>query len=161
MLDLARIEDIELLEYVKEDEGFRPFPYYDKDPNLKKGFNQLLCSSEYTGKLTVGYGHNLDEPMSKDLAERILIHDLECAEKIVDSIFPREFINSFLSRRRRNVLIAMAYNMGNKVRTFKRMITALKKGDCEGAAREMIWSKWYSDVGANRVENLATIMVDG
>jgi len=124
------------------DEGFKSLPY--KCPE---------------GRLTVGYGHNLDEPMSYQLAEWILIYDIQQASKIVTNIFSIECLE-YLSENRYNVLVNMAFNLGNKLKTFKKMIFAVKKQDYNKAADEMENSKWCKQV-KSRCIRLAQIMREG
>ena len=55
------------------------------------------------------------------------------------------------------VLVDMAFNMGYRLKSFRRMFAALRRGDFEEAAKEMLDSKWATQVG-RRAENLAEIM---
>jgi lysozyme len=54
----------------------------------------------------------------------------------------------------------MSFNLGyGRLKTFKKMLTALSKGDYEASAKEMLDSKWATQVG-NRATALASLMFD-
>ena len=57
------------------------------------------------------------------------------------------------------VLIELAFNIGvNGLLNFKKMIAALKADNYELAAKEMLDSKWASQVGPKRSNNMADRM---
>ncbi len=128
--------------YTKRFEGLRLKPY--------------TCPA---GKLTIGYGHNLDDNgITEDIAVRLLDSDLMAAERDVRSKFTRFYK---LNEARQFVLVDMAFNMGiAKLMTFKKMFAALAKDEYPTAAREMLNSKWAVQVG-NRAKTLAEIMKSG
>jgi lysozyme len=132
----------ELIERVKKHEGFRSKPY--------------KCSA---GKLTIGYGRNLEDVgISKTEAEFLLKNDLYRAA----SQLGRLNINMYqLNRARKNVLIEMIFNLGlYGVLGFKRMLAALREKDYLKASKEMLDSKWAKQVGY-RAKKLASIMALG
>ena len=124
--------------------------------------NEGLAHQPYrcsAGALTIGYGHNLDaRGISKEVAELLLKHDLEIAEKQVKNAFiwwPK------LDDARMGVLIEMCYNLGlSGLVGFKKMISAVEGGDYKKAAKEMLDSKWAVQVGRRAVE-LSKIMETG
>jgi len=126
--------DETMLEMLKRHEGFRNKPY--------------LCSA---GRTTIGYGRNLtDVGISEDEAMTLLVHDMVIAFRDVRLIFP-EF--SKFSNNRRNALTDMIFNLGKtRFLGFKKMITAIKKGDWEEAAKEAQDSKWHNQVGNRAIE---------
>lgn len=128
--------------YTKRFEGLRLKPY--------------TCPA---GKLTIGYGHNLDDNgITEDIAVRLLDTDLMTAEREVRQRFTHFYK---LNEARQFVLVDMAFNMGiAKLMTFKKMFAALAKGEYPTAAREMLNSKWAVQVG-NRAKALAEIMKSG
>jgi lysozyme len=115
-----------------------------------------LCSS---GKLTIGYGRNLEENgITKEEAQFMLEHDLKHAE-----LDARAFFTQFeeLSATRKSVLIDMAYNLGfYRLHKFKRFKQALENQKYEEAAFEMLDSRWAVQVGT-RANTLAEKMKRG
>lgn len=125
----------QLIESVKQGEGLRLFPY--------------RCSA---GKLSIGFGRNLDDVGITELeAEYLLMNDLQRAENDAKKL--PGFDNC--SQVRRDVLIEMVFNLGlPRVLGFRKMLAAVSNGDYTEAARQMLDSKWHKDVG-NRADRLA------
>jgi lysozyme len=126
-------------ELIKHHEGFSHKPYKDT-----------------MGKLTIGYGRNLDDKgISREEAGILLNYDLvECATDL------RALFENFdeLSETRQAVLMDMRYNLGPKgFRSFEKMIAAVRRGDFDRAADEMMDSKWAGQVG-RRAWELALMM---
>lgn len=123
-------------------EGYRQKPYKDT-----------------VGKLTIGYGFNLDDvglyPEECDFIiqnriRRIAV-ELEKALPWVDDLDPV----------RTAVLLDMAYNMGiPTLLTFKKTLAKVKEGDYQTAASMMLQSKWAGQVG-RRAVRLSTMMRKG
>lgn len=133
----------------------------EKWVELTKGFEGLRLKP-YTcpaGKLTIGYGHNLeDNGITEEMAEVLLRTDLACARMEVCAKFP--WIIK-LNEPRQYVLVDMCFNMGiGRLLTFKKMLAALKEGYYERAAYEMMDSKWAKQV-VRRAKTLAEIMKKG
>lgn len=138
----------------KSFEGYRLKPY--------------KCPS---GKITIGYGRNLtDCGISADEAESMFEKDFTKAYADAASLF--EFLDRKdldkspdkyffeLPENVRYVLTDMVFNMGvGKVQTFKKFLSALKKGLYEDAAKEMLDSKWATQVGYRAVK-LSKILLD-
>ena len=134
--------DIGLLaDELKRDEGFRECVY--------------TCSA---GKLTLGYGHNIeDNPMPEVIAEKLLHHD------IAGALADCERFDWFfeLDGVRQRVIVNMVFNIGfNGVSKFKKMIRQIEAGKYDVAAYEMKNSHWYHQVGA-RAERLCVLMAEG
>lgn len=135
-----------LLERAKDSirihEGLRLKPYVDT-----------------VGKLTIGYGHNLDDNgISQAVADMILDEDAVVALNAATYAVPN--FNE-LNETRQLALIDMGHNLGlPKLALFKKMIAALEQHDYEQAALEMLDSKWASQVG-NRANVLAERMRTG
>ena len=127
-----------LIDSVKEGEGLRLKPY--------------RCTA---GKLSIGYGRNLDDVgITVEEAEYLLKHDLEKAGKDAEK-FP---VYSKLNQARKDVLIEMVFNLGyTRLSKFKKMFEALEKGDYSEAANQMLDSSWHTQVG-KRAERLAYFM---
>lgn len=129
------------IEHTKKYEGLRLKPY--------------TCP---TGHLTIGYGHNLENGITTDMAEYILHRDLALAQIEVGA---RLSWAGQLDEARQYVLVDMAFNMGiTKLMTFKKFLAALKKRDYPTAAKEMLDSRWATQTG-RRARELAEIMTKG
>jgi len=110
------------------------------------------------GKLTIGIGHNLiDKGLSDEIIDILFIEDIRQAEIDVEKIPVYHQIDPI----RQTVLLDMVFNMGiNKVLEFQRTLGYLARGDYDGAADEMLLSKWAKEVGQRAVE-LAQIIRTG
>lgn len=127
---------MDLIERIKQNEGFRGEPYNDT-LNIP----------------TIGYGTKL--PLTKSEAETILKSRLHV--KMAALVKAEPFINDLPSEIR-DVLYEMAYQMGvDGVLKFKKMFAALKVGDYKKAADEMLDSKWASQT-PKRAEELAGVV---
>ena len=126
-------------EYIKKNEGLSLKPY--------------LCSS---GKLTIGYGHNLEEGISEPIAEAIFNEDLRVAINDVLDIFSNNKgeYQLVLSGNRYIALVDMMFNLGkSRFLTFKKMIQAIKEKDWDKAADELLDSKYANQVGQRAINN--------
>ena len=121
-------------------EGVNPKPYTDTK-----------------GKTTIGIGRNLtDNGLTADEILFMFRSDLANAVTELYANFDPWFGN--LDTVRQDVLINMAFNIGlPRLKTFKKMITALQQKDYSVAADEMRNSKWAEQVG-NRASELAIMM---
>lgn len=117
----------DLLKQIKEHEGLVLKPY--------------KCTAN---KLTIGYGHNLeDNGLSKTACEFILFEDIDEAKKNLYGVFTRKFFES-LSNSQKIALIDMMFNLGlSKFLTFKKFIQAVKNKDFMKASAEIINSRAY------------------
>jgi lysozyme len=127
--------DIELS--LMSDEGFSSKPYGDT-----------------LGHLTIGYGFNLDDGMTKE--EALLLLKLKISKKKaeLERMIP---IYSKSSQAVKFVLENMAYNMGTKkLLTFVNFLRLLEEGRMDEAADEMLDSLWANQVGdrAVRLSNI-------
>ena len=124
---------VALLQQVKRNEGFRPLPY--------------RCPA---GKLTIGYGLNLDAGISERLASQILEWQLDDVRSGLAGMLP---FWSKLSPARQDVFVNMAFNLGMAgLFGFRRMLEAAGRGNVEGVCAEMRDSKWARQVGARADE---------
>ena len=117
----------DLIKQIKEHEGLVLKPY--KCP---------------VGKLTIGYGHNLeDNGLSKTACEFILSEDIDEAKKNLYAVFTRKFFET-LSNNQKIALIDMMFNLGmSRFLTFKKFILAVKNKDFIKASAEIINSRAY------------------
>lgn len=125
-----------LLDQIKRHEGYRRKPY--------------KCTA---GKLTIGIGRNLDDVgISEREALYLCTNDLENSDK--------ELSKNLIwylgaSKRRRQAMINLHFNMGMaKLMQFKNFLQAMKDGDYETAAKELLNSKYAKQVG-KRADELA------
>ena len=126
LIDLAKA----ILSY---DEGNKNKPYVDP-----------------VGKITIGIGHNLtDKGLSSDIIDQIFNEDFLSALSDARSIFP-DFDGWSVGRQ--VAVINMIFNLGKrKFNEFKKMISAIKKGDWNVASQEALNSKWAIQVGKRAV----------
>ena len=110
------------------------------------------CSA---GKMTIGYGRNLDDVgISEEEASYLLNNDIKRAEGDLISIFP--YFSGF-SKSRQDALLDMMFNLGKtRFLGFKKMIAAIKNDDWKEAKIQAMDSKWAAQVGyrAKEVTNI-------
>jgi len=123
----------DLLASLREHEGLRLKPYKDT-----------------VGKLTIGYGRNLDDKgISRDEAETMLRSDAQAAWENAAAL-----IVNFqdLGDVRQNVLAEMVFNIGTSgVSKFRKFLEAAELGHHDTAADEMLNSLWANQVGRRAV----------
>ena len=103
---------------LRVDEGFRATPYRDT-----------------VGKLTIGYGLNLDAGITMGEAAGLLLGRVESIERTL--LASRWY--SGLNDARRAAILNVAYNCGVEgLLAFKRMIAALTLQDFASAAHELL-----------------------
>ncbi len=131
-----------LIQQLKRHEGFSGKPY--------------LCTA---GKLTIGYGRNLDDTgVTESEAAELLRQDIARARH---DVFVNIAFAQLLDDARLDVLINMCFNMGiYRLMSFKKMLTALEQRDYMQASAEMLDSRWAKQVGGRAVE-LAVQMQTG
>lgn len=117
----------DLIKQIKEHEGLVLKPY--------------KCTAN---KLTIGYGHNLeDNGLSKTACEFILHEDIDEAKKNLYAVFTRKFYET-LSNNQKIALIDMMFNLGlSRFLTFKKFILAVKNKDFIKASAEIVNSRAY------------------
>jgi lysozyme len=110
------------------------------------------------GKLTVGYGRNLEDVgISRDEADFMLDNDIDQVERQLDTVDEYRDLNDV----RQTVIANMAFNLGFAgLMGFKNMWSAIDRRDWDRAADEMLNSKWARQVGVRAVE-LSEIMRTG
>ena len=112
------------------------------------------------GKLTIGYGRNLDDRgISRKEAYAMLDRDIrDCEQWLIDKI-PDIYNN--LDEVRQSVLLNMCFNLGIKgLLSFKNTLRFIATGDWERAANGMLASKWAKQVGMRAIE-LSELMRKG
>lgn len=145
------------------------------------GRHEGLKHKAYTdtvGKRTIGIGFNLDD--NKELAKKLFkqwkldydkVYSGEVAlsdeqvKKLFEMSLPiavtvaKKFVNNFDSQPEdvKEVLINMAFNLGNKLHEFKKTKKYLEAKDYKNASKEMLDSDWAKQVG-NRAKELSSII---
>ena len=112
------------------------------------------------GKLTIGYGRNLEDVgITKTEADMLFERDFAVAESEVIRLCKEYGIDpNNLIEQRFYVLTDMMFNLGyTHLSQFKKLLQALKNGLYEDAAREMMDSLWAKQVG-NRAVTLYNLM---
>jgi len=136
---------------------------------IHEGFSAkfYLCTA---GKKTIAYGRNvianpsyngkiISEPVSKVLANEILIYDINVA--ISSLIKNWKYFSLMPDSPRKDICINMTFNMGiNTFMKFKKLHIAIENNDWNTAAEQMKDSAWYSQVG-KRSKELEEQMVSG
>lgn len=127
--------DDDLINQLMRHEGLRLKPY--------------RCTAN---KLTIGVGRNLeDKGISVDEAMHLLKNDVR--DCWIDLENFNDKLISELSLTRQYVLVNMCFNLGiNRLKGFKKMWAALERHDYDEAAKEMLDSKWSTDVGERSFE---------
>lgn len=132
----------DLIADLRRDEGLRLKPYH--------------CTA---GKLTIGYGRNLEDVgITTAEAEHLLRNDLQRVFAELDRDMPwwRD-----LSPGRQRALANMAVNLGLlRLKGFRLMLSALRRGDHEEAARQALDSRWARQVG-DRARRIAGLLGPG
>jgi lysozyme len=119
---------------------------------------RLKAYEDSTGNLTIGFGHNLENGISKTVAEFILSEDIAAADAALRARFPW---TDDLDEVRRAVLVDQVFNMGiGGLATFKATLDLIHTGDYEGAAKRMLKSLWARQVGPRAIR-LSEMMRSG
>lgn len=107
-------------------------------------------------KPTIGYGTNLhDRGLTEDEALHLLNNDL----KTIRMRMKAEGLTGFMTDSQEAVIYDMAYNLGwAGLLEFKRMIFAIKCGEYEEAAKELLDSKYARDDVPHRAKRNAALL---
>lgn len=126
-----------------------------RDEGLK--LKPYLCTA---GKLTIGVGRNLDDVgITREEAIDLLGNDIDRVEAECQKQpwWPAVANDGVRSR----AMLNMAFNVGlSRLSGFKRMLAAVQVKDWTRASKEMLDSKWASQVG-QRAVRLAKMMETG
>jgi len=129
-----------MLAFLEKHEGFRAHMYKDTQ-----------------GIWTIGYGHNLNEPISRAAGAEILRDDaLDTAQELQKVEWYTK-----LNEARQLAIFDMGYNMGvEELLKFHDMIAAIKAQDWKKAHDEALDSLWAKQVGY-RAEEDAELLLKG
>ncbi len=124
---------------------------------LIKDFEGLRLNAyqDAVGIWTIGYGHTSDAEypvkagakITKAYANKLLQHDIEEAEAVLD----RLLANTQLNSNQYGAVISLMFNIGNAAFAKSTMCRKLRNGDIQGAGRE--FSKWVK-AGKRTLEGL-------
>ena len=132
-----------LLDRVKRHEGWRPRPY--------------KCTA---GKLTVGYGFNLeDRDLPQSIASLWLAYLLQDAELRLHHL---GLLHWVLSDVQKEVIVEMMFQLGApRFMSFVRMCDCLRRGAVDYVPVEMLDSKWAREDCPSRARELADLFRTG
>lgn len=131
-----------LEEMVARHEGFRSKPY--------------RCTA---GKLTIGYGLNVEEGITEPEAHMIMSMRLKDLTKELGAKLPWF---SHTDEERQGVLIDMAYQLGvGGLMKFKKFLVFCAREEWGSASVEMLDSKWAKSDSPNRAKELSHIIKSG
>jgi lysozyme len=117
----------------------------------------LTMYTDTVGVPTIGYGHNLNEPISEAAALQILSDDVAIA---VNELDDRMDWWRDLPHPAQLVLASMVFNLGwPRFSRFKKMIAALEDRDYDQAAAEMEDSLWFQQI-KSRGDELKQLMLE-
>lgn len=128
-------------------------------PMLKKHEGLRLKPYRCTaGKLTIGYGRNLDDRgITEEEADRLLHNDILLCSLQLDRDLPWW---KYHPENVQMVLMDMCFNLGiSGLLEFKRTLGYIRDQKYSAAAVEMLKSKWASQVGARAKE--LSVMIQG
>jgi lysozyme len=128
-----------LIPQLMKDEGFRSKPYH--------------CTA---GKLTIGYGTNIEDGIDADEAMFLLEYRVDKSISACLKAFPWF---ASLDPVRQGVVVRMVYQLGiGGVLGFRKFCAAMAAGDYETAADEMLDSKWArTDTPARAMRESVTL----
>lgn len=124
-------------------EGFRNKPYEDT-----------------SGFVSIGVGRNLDGlGLSDEEVMYLLDNDIKRCDK--------ELLRNFrwyadLCRCRQDAMLSLCFNLGiSRLLKFKKALAAMEARDYDTAADEFLDSKWATQVGSERVEDIVSMIRTG
>lgn len=157
----------QIRERLRADEGTGPMqngrhlPYLDCCGKVRSE-----CKCKTKGFLTIGFGHLLDgKGITRAQADRLLDDDIDDTVREVAAAIPWV---ADIDPVRQAIVVLMAYQMGTGsavigtgLMGFRGMLRALKAGDYETAAVEMLDSTWARDDSPKRALRMANTMRTG
>lgn len=135
----------ELRDRIKKHEGMSQFVYRDS-----------------LGYQTIGIGRCVDKlighGLSEDEQEYLLTNDITNLKYDLGKFAWFKALDDV----RKEAIIELAFNMGTpKLLQFKNMLDALSQKDYSTAAKELVNSKWYSQVSQARSKDLYNRILNG
>jgi lysozyme len=119
---------------------------------------KLKVYKDTKGILTIGVGRNLEgNGISLEEAQYLLANDIRNVQAACTANF--SFFKA-LDEVRQGVLVNMGFMGVEKLKQFHKMLAAIEAGDWQTAAKEMLDSKYATDVG-DRAKRLAQQLITG
>lgn len=150
-----------LEERIKRHEGLKLRPYYDnaKPPKLTIGYGRCLDTHPLSPAEIAYIGHDGRKlPITPDQAQWLLERDIGACERSVAVTFPWA---ASMTQTRQDVLVEMVFQMGMAtLLKFVHTLSAMKAGDYDDAAADMLDSAWHAQT-PGRAEELADLMKNG
>lgn len=139
-------------QYIKSFEGLRLDAYDDATGKL------ILPGHPVIGRLTIGFGHTgpdvyPGQTIVRDAAQVLFHNDMATAIKgAVAAVGIDPWMS--LTPPRRGALIDMCFEMGERgLDEFQKMLAAVRAGDWDTAAAELMASKYSTEVPARAASN--------
>lgn len=127
-----------------------------RDEGLK-----LTAYQDTLGYWTIGVGHLLGESKRMDVITPRECQALLDADILDASVFLSELVDTTgLDEVRHRALVNMAFNLGGKLKQFKRFLGAVRAKDWEAAGEHMADSLWARQVG-DRAVRLRKMIEEG
>ena len=119
---------------------------------------RLTVYLDTLGLPTVGIGHmdkslKVGTMLSPQAINDFYDQDVKNAIAIVS-----KYITVSLDDVRQRVLVQLAFNLGNKLGQFKKFLAAINASQWDIAAKELLSSKWYTQVGKRGPETCYAIL---
>lgn len=131
---------------------------------------KLRAYKDSLGYWTIGVGHLLGNSprmteINEEEARALLDYDIETAKIAANSVFPNfmrvgEWSDWGALEVRQRAIINMCFNLGGKIKQFKKFIAAIEERRWNDAGTEMMRSLWAKQVGA-RALRLRDMIVNG
>ena len=140
-----------LRDLLTKHEGFRRYPYDDvTGRSLNRG-------DAVEGQITIGVGRNItDKGLTLDESMMLLKNDIQEATRKAAAYRGFESMNS----ARQAVIVSMVFNMGS-IDGFRLMRQAMAVKDWTEVVHQMKDSKWATQIGSGRLEDLTGMMRTG
>lgn len=147
----APLDNVKLEALLRLDEGVRDTVYLDTE-----------------GHPTIGIGFNLDRPGAKKALQKVGADYAKVragteslTDEQIQTLFEADLAKAIqlgraivhgkafdeLPESVKEVVVDMTFNLNGKLRNFKKMLSALRRGDLQTAAAELEDSKFYTQVG--------------
>lgn len=132
-----------------------------------EGFKSTLYKCP-AGYLTIGYGHNCEAHEDVETYLNRSVSEIEASNLLYNDIHDTELcciknlkFFSNLSDIQQAVIINMAFNLGTGgLLTFKQMLKNFRLDYKTGIAREMMNSKWFSQVPVRASELMFMVLTE-
>jgi len=154
------VEAKEYTSFVQQWEGFSSKAYTDSRGNLTIGYGFNLSDSSAQTKLEA-HGINYrgllkGGQITAAQAESLLLQEVAIATATAQEFFPSFDKHPYSVKR---ILVDLSYNLGPKVENFVKFKAAIERFDYKTASRELVNSKWYSQVGRRSKNHVVSLSI--